>query len=300
MRRIALPITVLALLAAACSSGGAVVVSNVRDTAPSAKSSTHFAGFPQEGAHPSLPATGTLVLSMDLPSAVWHVYADGRMIWQKWSHAGDPLVIPKGASALDTTFVEQRLTPQGVRLLRSRMLATGLLAHNLTLGRPAFEERGTAADYTVLRGSHEIDVQVLPPSYIEHPTNETPAQARTLARLDALIGGPFRWLPASAWADREMRAYVPSHYHIGFDRGAPEISKLPSPAGEVLRQFKPLFRHACQVITTDQARAILEAFSEAGVASNDHASGVAFDFSGLGFSHPSYLFMGPALPEDHC
>jgi len=96
-----------------------------------------------------------------------------------------------------------------------------------------------------------------------------------------------------------MRAFVPSHYVIAVDRGYPDISKLPPPAGEVLSQYKQLRRHACQILTTGQARALLHAFVDAGISPSDsHAWNIAFDFRGLKFPHPSYLHLSPSLPDD--
>jgi hypothetical protein len=112
------------------NSGGALAEGSVKDllgTYP-----THFAGLPPEGVHASTPMTGKLVLSF-YPGLAWNVYADGRMIWQKWTHSGDPVVIPQGARMIDTSYVQQRLTLREVKLLRSTILATGLFQHNLTL-----------------------------------------------------------------------------------------------------------------------------------------------------------------------
>jgi hypothetical protein len=82
MRRCALSLAVLALMTAACGSGGAVGEGKVKDSVPPAKYPTHFAGLPPEGAHASTPATGKLVLSISPTSgSTWSVYADGRMIW---------------------------------------------------------------------------------------------------------------------------------------------------------------------------------------------------------------------------
>ena len=90
----------------------------------------HFAGLPPKGAPASTPVTGKVVLSLGYS---WHMYADGRIIWQKWNHAGQALVVPHGAKTADTGFVQRRLTLQGVKLLRSRILSTGLFEHNLWL-----------------------------------------------------------------------------------------------------------------------------------------------------------------------
>jgi hypothetical protein len=156
------------------------------------------------------------------------VYADGRVIWQRWSRSGDPLVIPKGADPLHTGYVQQRLTPQGVQLLR----------------------------------------------------------ANSASRL-----------PASAWADRTIRPYVPSHYAVAFDRFVPDPSKMPSPAGELLRQYQPLLDHACQVVTTNQARALLTAFAKAGLKLvGNHARILRVYVPAVG-SHHTILNFFPGLPD---
>ena len=69
----------------------------------------------------------------------------------------------------------------------------------------------------------------------------------------------------------------------------------------MLVQYKHLKRHGCQVLTTGQARALLQAFVEAGISPSDNqAWNIGFDFAGLGLPHPSYLHLSPALPDDRC
>lgn len=259
----------------------------------------HFAGLPSNGAHASTPATGKLVLSLN-PStshkwSSWSVYADGRVIWQKWNHSMDPVVIPQGARMVDTGYVQQRLTPQGVRLLRSRILSTGLFEHNLWLdaGRrhPRVLVRVWNGDSLVSVESVHLPYQ---PSR-HHFTKETPAQARALARVEALLAHPAVRLPTTAWADREIRAFVPSRYWFTFDRSAPDMSKLPSPARALLQKpLQALFADTCHVVvvTTDQARAILQALVEAGIPPSTNQA------SWIGFGAPSYLHFSPALPHE--
>jgi len=81
-----------------------------------------FLGLPPEGTKPSTPETGDLVVS-DVGIHPWYsvnVYADGRMIWaQEVSNEriyGRPDV---------TGWVEQRLTPRGVELLRTAAVVLG-------------------------------------------------------------------------------------------------------------------------------------------------------------------------------
>jgi len=257
----------------------------------------HFRGFPPKGVKASTPTTGRLLIGFTTAGITWKVYADGRVIWQRWTPSGDATVVPQGARRLDTGFVQQRLTLQGVRVLRSKVLATGLFEHNLRL---AFRKRHGWVLHRVRRGDRLVTVSGVPspdPSWKEPFTNPTPAQTRALAWIENLVADPARSLPTSAWADRHLRAFVPARYLVAFDRSYPE--KLPSPAGNALAKYKPLKRHACQILGTGQARALLQAFIKAGISpSKNHAETIGFDFAGLGLREPSWLHLHPALPED--
>lgn len=257
---------------------------------------------PLVGVKASTPTTGKLVLGLrPTANTQWNVYADGRIIWQKWTLAGDATVVPKGARRLDTGYVQQRLALRGVQRLRSKILATGLFAHNLMLK----VGRGDAWVFHRVRvGDRMVTVDGMAspdPTWKLHFTKATPAQTRALASIAALVADPARWLPASVWADRQIRAFVPARYLVAFDRGYPDLSKLPPPAGKALAQYKPLRQHACQILTTGQAGALLQAFGEAGITpSEQHALAIAFDFADLHLPHPSYLHLSPAVPDDRC
>jgi hypothetical protein len=65
----------------------------------------------------------------------------------------------------------------------------------------------------------------------------TPEQASALKQLDARLTDPASWLPASAWEDREIRAYVPSRYEVcieSWTKRSIELTRisalLPTPA----------------------------------------------------------------------
>ena len=194
-------------------------------------------------------------------------------------------------------YVEQRLTPHGVQILRSKLLATGLFEHNLRLA--AVRNRAWVF-HRVWRGDRLVTVSTVSragPSWRE----ATPSQTRALASIENLVANPASWLPASAWANRRIRAFVPARIMVAFDRSYPDISKLPPAAGKVLVQYKLLKRHACQILTTGQARALVQAFVKAGIApSNNHGWNIAFDFAGLHLPQPSFLHLHPALPDDRC
>jgi hypothetical protein len=243
-----------------------------------------------------MPAIGKLVLHLaegfgakfDL-----NVYADGRIIWQKWNDSGYPIVVPQGANRVDTGNVEQRLTRQGLKLLRSRILSTGLFEHSLRLdaGKPH-----APVLVRVRKGDRMVSVEAVPVPYKwwgKHFTKETPAQGRALVRIEALLADPAAWLPTTAWTDREIRAFVPSRYWFGDERSAPDTSKLPSPARELLQEA---LNRTCGVVTTGEARAIFQALVEAGISpSGDQAYAIGFVLPGV--SGHSYLHFSPALPD---
>ena len=127
--------------------------------------------------------------------------------------------------------------------------------------------------YQVRVGDRMVTVQGLPfagPSRKEPFTAATPDQTRALAWIAALVADPAGSLPTSVWANRQIRAFVPACYSIAFDRGYPDLSKLPPPAGKARSQYKQLKRHAYQVVTTRQARALLQAFVKAGISPQDN------------------------------
>jgi hypothetical protein len=291
----ALLCTLTATVATAVLAGAAASHANVRSQAGTpANHPTHFAGFPAVGVKASTPTTGTLVISL-MPTAAteWNVYADGRIIWQKWTPndvTGDATVVPQGARRLDTGYVQQRLTLQGVQLLQSKILATGLFDHDLKLALPGHHV--WVFDH-VRTGDRIVTVQGVSGSGQSSP-KPTPAQTSALAWIAALVADPAGSLPTSVWADRQIRAFVPACYTIAFDRGDPEISKLPPPAGKALSQYKQL-----KVLTTRQARALLQAFVKAGITPSDnHARNIGFALGSLpGHHQPSYLHLSPALPD---
>src|SRR5262249_49155566 len=229
------------LAAVACIVAASALTAVATASPTGSEQATHFAGLPPVGVKASTPTTGRLVIGLR-PTATpeCNVYADGRVIWQKWTPAGDATVVPKGASKPDTGYVQQRLTLQGVQLLRSKLIATRLFEHNLMLNLG----KGDAyVSHELRRGDRMVTVDRVgspDPSWNEHCTKATAAQARALAWIAALVAKPARWLPAQVWAHRQIRAFVPARYVLAFDRGYPDVSKLPPPAGKVLSEYRRL------------------------------------------------------------
>ena len=123
-----------------------------------------------------------------------------------------------------------------------------------------------------------------------HEGNTGPgASARAARRRHLRRSGA--WLPTTAWADPEIRAFVPSRYWFAYERNVPDTSRLPSPARELLQAA---LSNTCSVVTTDEARAIFQALAEAGISpSTNHGYEIGFSFSGPA----SYLHFSPALPD---
>jgi hypothetical protein len=248
-----------------------------------------FVDLPPVGALPSTPAVGELVLSLNVTdlegfdSIDVYVYADGRVIWQKW------MDVPGGANESYSGYLEQRLTAEGVGLLRSRVLSTGLFEHSMRL---VAGSNSVQIHIRVRKSDRWVFVEAVSRPYYAwweaDGTKETLAQTREIARLQALLAHPATWLPTTAWADRVIRAYVASRYSALFDRRVPSPSELPPPANELLLD-------SCQFVTTEEARAISNALKDSGIAPVPTPSGddgLAFWIGG------AFLHFHPALPDE--
>ena len=111
-----------------------------------------------------------------------------------------------------------------------------------------------------------------------------------MERLVTRLTDPASWLPAGAWADREIRAYVPSRFDISYGTWQPTsklsavLKLLPASAQELLRG-KQASREPVLVgdrpdepgepvpavwyhisVSTEEARALKAALVDAGLA----------------------------------
>jgi hypothetical protein len=241
------------------------------------------------------------------------VYADGRIIWDRRSH-GEPVRIPEAANELNSGYLEQRLTPEGVELVRSAVAGLfersrtvletvpadgdprSALAGGLALFVPGdFDGSGSGSvevpvgDRLIrLRWSQACPPRTLAPrcvDFFEGPI-ATPEQLSALRRVEALLTDPAAVLPASSWAVREVRAYVPSHYAVCIDTAPPVegpdlLSLLPAGAADLLRDKRRTRSESdlieareagrtvvigrsvtyCFKVETEQARQVAEALS---------------------------------------
>jgi hypothetical protein len=291
-----------------------------------------FIGLPPVGATPSAPESGELVLRWLGRSAtharphwreervvlrplfrVW-VYADGRIIWSEESSQSSRTV-PEGANELTTGYLEQRLTPEGVELLRSEVI--GLLeGSGIPLETVPTDDEPRRFGVEVRDGDRLVranwDIAIA-----------TPERRAALRRVDALLTDTASVLPPSAWAVREVRAYVPSHYQVCMDTSPPKdvsqlLALLPVQAADVLRgkslegsegdlveareggRTVVIGRSAtyCTKLTTEEAREVAKPFS--GLEQDPRFHGVVLGYrlaEPVANLNPTSIWFEPYFPH---
>jgi hypothetical protein len=248
-----------------------------------------FVGLPPEGAQPSTLQRSEKVFTiysceepivLDVLGAPHQAvqpstlsfFADGRLVWLRNAD------IPQGANPLSTGWLEQRLTPEGVELMRAELLASGLLR----------EDGSELAELDCAAG--EIQEQI------------------------ARLMDPGSWLPASAWEDREIRAYVPSQYQIsvgetGLGRSAPSElleAELSAAAEELVLAKEWAFQtdggavwyYTVSDVTTDEARLLADALDDAGFEQDQQASPYQLEYNNFDLEdRPVRVVFNPLLPD---
>jgi hypothetical protein len=259
-------------------------------------------GLPPEDAVSSTPEDGELVVRMwthspNAPRMRIFVYVDGRLITQRegWSASG-PL---EGALERPTSYLEQRLTPEGVELLWDYALSSGLFEADgevvLNVGNVGV---GTCPRTLQVRnGDHLVSV-----SCGASPEEATPEQLGWLVRLQERLVDPAKWLPPSAWEDYAPTPYVASRYMVCLWYS--ETSVLPEAAVEVLAEGTPATHPndpdnaSCTALTTEQARALAAALDDAGTQRDPNLRGelgyTLVDAAGNG---PGGIMFTPYLPH---
>jgi hypothetical protein len=275
-RRLVVVLAAVALAATVTTAGWAIVREVVlRESS---------VGLPVE-ATPSAPESGELVIQYRIhtddlepphPYESWQwVYADGRLITLGHSH------VRAAATRWSSGLLEQRLTPEGVELMRSEIISTGLFEHH----QPA-DSRFAGHNVIQLRiGGRLVQVQ----GKMSAHSNEFPRLLRER------LADPASWLPASAWANRQPRAYVASRYAIMYGglfqtiERSRILSLLPAPAEALLRDQEAAPRtrgydgggftrtsltYYVSDLTTEEARALAQALDDAGL----NRGGLSYDF----------------------
>ena len=292
-RRLIVVLTALVLATAATTAAWGIVREVVLDK--------DIVGLPPVGAAPSAPESGELVIQYridtdDLEHPHRHeswrwVYADGRLLTAdarpitRRSHS-DP---PEAATRWSSGLLQQRLTPEGVELLRSEIVSTGLFEHH----QPADSRYAGHNVIQVRIGGRLVQVEANFPK-----------------RLRERLANPASWLPASAWANRRPTAYVASRYAILYGGAFQTIERsrilslLPARAGDLLRDQDAVPRprgydgggftrtsltYYVSDLTTEEARALAQALEDAGLTPELPGPGYSFEIPGTSVDPPPPL-----------
>jgi hypothetical protein len=291
-RRLVVVLAALAVAAAAATAGWAIVREVVLHKS--------FIGLPPVEATRSAPESGELVIQYwaNIQGRVW-VYTDGRLITLR-----------------SNGFREQRLTPEGVELLRSEIVSTAVLApdnrlygylHSATMPGPLPNYLGAFHAPMQVRNGDRL-------FYVEHVSNPE--------RLAERLADAASWLPASAWKDRQIRAYVAPRYAISYF-AQPQtlersrvLSLLPAAAEDLLRDKDAVTEqwiptdHYVSDLTTEEARALAQALDDAGLKPQPANRGeldYRFEIPGTSVDLPPpekgrvrnvvFIYFEPSLPD---
>jgi hypothetical protein len=244
-----------------------------------------FSGLPPAGATPSTPESGMLemyywVRDVRGRTRSW-VYADGRLIrFHVTRDNGTPL----------PGLREQRLTREGVELLRSEIISAGGF--------------GSAQPPP---GSDALDRDGPPTIQVRKGDRLVPLRwASDRKRLEARLTDPDSWLPASAWKRKIKAAYVPSRFEVcafvgdgGRLRAMPPariVALLPAAAQKVLRgrDWNARDEGGCFAVTTEGARSLAKALDGAGPAKKGRLN---FTFDASGPSRQVFIGFNPYFPH---
>jgi hypothetical protein len=292
-RRLVFVLAAVVLATAATTAGWAIVHEVVLHKG--------FIGLPPVGATPSAPESGELVIQYrfdteDIEPADggrgW-VYADGRLITLR-----EKSDLPEAANRWSSGFLEQRLTPEGVELVRSEIVSTGLFEHHEPAGRKS--------------SPHNVIQVRIGDRLVRAQAKGAAASDEFPKRLRERLADPASWLPASAWEDRQIRAYVASRYSVEY-HAQPQtlersriLSLLPATAEDMLRAKDAVANHErwgypgfpllpitgySSDLTTEEARALAQALDDAGLKRRKTGGGLEYFFEIPGTS------VDPPRPE---
>jgi hypothetical protein len=219
-----------------------------------------FDGLPPEGAVPSRPDSGELVLVFagrveGIDAHGMFLYADGRLIWKRNldSRANTRAF---GTTEPTTALIEQRLSPEGVELLWTAVLEAGRISRVPAREGDDWIGPGNGPGVWPWGGLLFNDGEQL----VEMTWSD--------ATLPARLADPGTWLPASAWVDQRIGGYVPTLYAVCFE---PDLEdRLP---GSVLALLASRSRGAIandaacgHTVTIEEARLIAATLDDAGFA----------------------------------
>lgn len=289
--------------------------------------------LPPAGVGPSAPTNSELVVRFAAEDLTWpatgdrqhwegiviDVYADGRLVWSQCGSMLPPAIedgdftgtdegcrvgTSRKANRLSTGWLQQSLTTEAVEDLRAEVLATGLFEGGWESVTPNSTDLLDWMSVDVRVGDQMKNVRV---DYQDIDFNPPTQQELVgLEHLQEIFLDLEAWFAEAAWADKRVVPFVPSSYSfwakVGTERAllrdaisldvAPlEPKDLPVPADRLLT------RQDCDVVSLDEARAILEGFQAAGITrSKEMSSGDIIAFLVRGGDEGVAVYFEPNTP----
>lgn len=308
--RLAFALLLLALVAA--MAGGALLAGRFLERDAEDLLTRHafvdpFTGLPPEGAAPSAPEDGELVLSfhgrVNMFGGDFHrmwLYADGRLLW-KSNLEGYKVGLTERFGDIEPTsaVIEQHLAPEGVELIRSDVMASARVLGLTKVGNDVTKWSRPGVIWgglTLGDGDRLLDADW------------------SASRLPARLANPGSWLPANAWQDRRIGGFVPSRYAVCLGQGLPtgvtgltptEVwDLLPEPTRNLIRSraledpapdWNEQDPRCLYQASTDDARAIVAVLDEAGPR-RESDDGLSYTFP-IGHEFPGVIQILVVLPH---
>ncbi|HKZ92384.1 MAG TPA: hypothetical protein VJZ50_09610, partial [Candidatus Limnocylindrales bacterium] len=234
------------------------------------------------------PGVGTLVLRLwmeaPLRAHLLTLLEDGHVITTNYPHGA-----PEGPN--EGSAVERRLTPAGVQLVRDELDATGLSFLASADYYPDGPWDGTPNSLEVAPSEGGAAV-------INWRSGAVGSEVEALRTLESRLLTLEEWLPASAWADANARAYAAARYVI-LIRSTPwggnpddlpvESTTVSWPlnngiddygdAVEVVNQEGDANGEGpgrCRVVSVEEAAPVVGALEAAGATLDDPLNGIRF------------------------
>jgi hypothetical protein len=295
--RLGLVVAVIALVGALV--GGAIVAGGrlfERDRDPMLPEGGlvgPFIGLPPAGATPSRPAIGNLVLEASGRCTgdgafcfVW-LYADGRLIWLRDG------ALPFGANEGSTGLLEQRLAPSGVERLVSAFMATGACS-------------GADRDEPIVCNAPMPGPAPFPaipdPGWVDRSWGLAPSSWEDPAIwgfVPSTVGACFESNTVSASSDASWQRVEPSRVLGLLPPGAADRLRGRDIEFPALMEGWPGLQMTCFGVTTDEARAVSDILSRAGLERDEYMAAYLLGYH-LGAPPPyqdAAIWFGPILPH---
>lgn len=288
------------------------LIGNVGDApspTPEPTASATPSASPSSPAPSGAPGEGSLVLRLESrsdggPSHIVTVLDDGR-------------VITRSEAVGENLFLERRLTPQGVQLVRDELAATGLAdapGNYQPILKPGVAEpvdRVNTNGFFLQAGlgsGSEATITWLAVANGEDRYYEASPEREALDALLARLSTLEAWLPASAWADAAGVPYEPETYRmvIGYQRWGGSLDDLPVEIGTVswpldneIGAFGEVTNPApdkirCGMVGAEDGAAVIDALEVAGAS----AFGLSFGLGDRANNRHVTITLEPILPLD--